>query len=69
MGFTLGGFAADRDVVESILEEHSMFSIDTPATSVSPVGLQKKRGNNERVVTRGSKRQRQQSTKAKEMED
>lgn len=69
MGFTLGGFSADGDVAESVSEERSMFSINTPATTVSPVDLQKKRGNNEHVLTRGSKRQRQQSTKAKEMED
>lgn len=69
LGFVLGGFSADDDVAESISEERSTFSINTPATTVSPIDLRKKRGNDEHVVAEGSKRQRKQSAKAREAGD
>jgi hypothetical protein len=69
LGFVLGGFARDDDVAESISEECSTFSINTLATTFSPIDLRKKRGNDEHVVAEGSKRQRKQSAKARETGD
>ena len=69
IGFALGGFIVENDVTKSILEERSMFSINTLATTVSLVDLRKKRRNDEHVVVESSKRQRRQSAKAREMED
>ena len=56
MGFILGGFATNDDVLKSNLKERSMFSINTLATTISFINLLKKRGNNEHVIVECSKR-------------